>query len=220
MSIRRTSRRPLRKTKKLRLFVTFEGIDGSGKSTQLWKAARFLRAQGYRVKTLREPGSTGVSERIRRILLDRRATIAPTTELLLYAAARAEIVRREIAPALKRGEVVLCDRFYDSTTTYQGYGRGLDMRAIKTLHRMAVGDTVPDLTFVLDVDLKTASARRSKKPDRLESESRLFHNRVRRGFREIAKKESRRVKLVDGSRHIDDIFEDVRSHLVRRLSRK
>ena len=202
------------------LFVTFEGIDGCGKSTQLANTRKFLTAGGYDVVTLREPGSTPVAERIRKVLLDKRLDIADITELLLYEAARHETTSREIAPSLQQRKIVPCDRFYDSTTAYQGYGRRLDLRMVQRLHRVAVGDCVPDLTLLFDVDLKTSMTRRKKDPDRLESQSAAFFRRVRRGFLEIARKEPRRVKVVDGTRPIDDVFEDVRKHLQRRLPRR
>ncbi|MCP4685498.1 MAG: dTMP kinase, partial [bacterium] len=163
------------------LFVTFEGIDGCGKTTQLQRSHRFLAGLGYRVARLREPGSTPVAEKIRKILLSNNSSINDITELLLYEAARSEITDREIAPLLKSGHIVLCDRFYDSTTAYQGYGRGLDVSMVKRLHKVAVGDIKPHLTLLFDINLKTASARLGGKRDRLESQPRAFFNRVRKG---------------------------------------
>jgi dTMP kinase len=142
------------------------------------------------------------------------------TELLLYEAARAEITSKEIAPLLKRGHVVLCDRFYDSTTAYQGYGRKLDIRMVKSLHRVAVGDVEPDLTFVFDLNPRIAAKRLGGKRDRLESQSPAFHKRVRQGFLEIARKEGRRVKVIDAERSVEQIFEDVKAHLVKKLRRR
>ena len=202
------------------MLITFEGIDGCGKSTQSNRAARFLTKAGHRVMKLREPGSTKVSERIRRVLLDSRIEMTAATELLLYQAARAEIVAREISPALKEGKIVLCDRFYDSTTAYQGYGRGLDIKMVNNLHRVAVGKIKPDLTFVFDLNLRTAFERLGKKHDRLESQSRAFFQRVRRGFLEIARKDSRRVKVIDASRSVSEVFDDVKHHLIRKLRQR
>jgi dTMP kinase len=209
------SRRPGRRG----LFITFEGIDGCGKTTQLALTEKLLIAEGYRVKSVREPGSTAVSERIRRLLLDGRIDMNERTELLLYEAARAELTAHEIEPALRQGVIVLCDRFYDSTTAYQGYGRRLDIRMIKRLHRVAVGDVKPDMTLVFDVDLKTAFARIGRKLDRLESQSRTFFRRVREGFLEIARTESRRVRVIEAGRPPEAIFEDVRRHILRRINR-
>ena len=199
--------------------MTFEGIDGCGKSTQAMLCFQLLTKAGYKVKMLREPGSTVVSEKIREILLDSKHKITDLTELLLYEAARAEITAREIAPALADGQIVLCDRFYDSTTAYQGFGRKLDIRVVKGLNKVATGGVVPDLTFVFDVDLKTAQARRGKRKDRLESQSKAFFERVRVGFLEIARKERRRVKLIDASRPVEIVFQDVRKILLKKLSR-
>lgn len=199
-----------KRRKKRGVFITFEGIDGCGKSTQIEKTATLLRDIGFSVVTLREPGSTLIAEQIRRILLHTREPLSDATELLLYEAARAEITAREIRPHLAAGRIVLCDRFFDSTTAYQGYGRQLDLKLVKQLHTLAVGDTRPDLTLVMDVDLKTAFSRRGKKLDRLESQSRAFFNRVRLGYRRIAEAEPRRVKLVDARGSIDHTFDLVR----------
>jgi dTMP kinase len=202
------------------LFVTFEGIDGCGKTTQLDLSQQYLTALGCKVVKLREPGSTPVSEKIRKILLDKRSTLGDVTELLLYEAARAEMTREEIQPLLRSGHVVLCDRFYDSTTAYQGYGRGLDLKIVRQLHRVAVGDCEPDLTLLFDVTLPTAAGRLGRLRDRLESQPAAFHRRVRRGFLEIASRESRRVKVIDGSKSVERVFELVRRHLDRKLRRR
>jgi len=202
------------------LFVTFEGIDGCGKTTQLRRARRFLENLGYRVASLREPGSTPAAEKIRKILLSNNSSINDITELLLYEAARSEITAREIAPLLKSGHIVLCDRFYDSTTAYQGYGRGLDIGMVKRLHRVAVGNVKPDLTLLFDIDLKTATTRLGRQRDRLESQPRAFFNRVRKGFLEIAAREKTRVKVIDGAGTVEDTFEIVKKHLQRKLGRR
>ncbi len=206
----------MRKSKR-GLFITFEGIDGCGKTTQAMLTYKFLIARGEQVKLLREPGSTEVAERIRGILLDKTLDVGDITELLLYEAARAEITAREIAPQLAKGHIVLCDRFYDSTTAYQGYGRKLNVAMVRSLHRVAVGDLVPDLTLVFDLDLRTAYSRRTGTPDRLESQPRAFFERVRKGFLEIARKERRRVKVIDAAQPIETVFDDVRKYLERKL---
>jgi len=203
--------------KKTGFFVTFEGIDGCGKTTQLNMSYRYLRSMGYNVVRLREPGSTPTAEKIRRLLLDRNSRLADVTELLLYEAARAEITRTEIMPHLKAGRTVLCDRFYDSTTAYQGYGRGLDLRSVKRLHNLAVGDCRPNLTLVFDVTLKVAAGRLGKERDRLESQPSTFHRRVRDGFLKIAVSEPGRVKVLDGTRSVEQVFAEVRKHLDRKL---
>ena len=197
--------------------ITFEGIDGCGKSTQLALTAKFLRRRGLAVARLREPGSTKVSERIRRILLDKDLHLEDITELLLYEAARAELVAKEILPLIKTGTIVLCDRFYDSTTAYQGYGRRLDLTMVTGLHKVAVGTVKPDLTFVFDLPLKTSMLRRGKNPDRLESQSRAFFTRVRKGFQEIARTEPGRVKQIDARPSPETVFAQVQPHLTRLL---
>jgi len=199
------------------LFITFEGIDGCGKSTQLNLSYRYLKSLGYNVVRLREPGSTPVAEKIRRLLLDRNAELSDVTELLLYEAARAEITRNEIRPHLKAGRIVLCDRFYDSTTAYQGYGRGLDLSLVKSLHTLAVRDCRPDLTLVFDVSLRIAAGRLGPKRDRLEAQPSAFHRRVRNGFVKIAESEPGRVKLIDGSQAPESVFAEVRNYLDKKL---
>lgn len=200
-------------------FITFEGIDGCGKSTQLAKMAELLSDVGFPVVTLREPGSTRISEQIRDIVLHTKEDLTDTTELLLYEAARAELTAREIVPQLDRGAIVLCDRFYDSTTAYQGYGRGLDAVMVRKLHTVAVGSLRPDLTLVFEVPLTTAFARRGKKLDRLESQSRAFFERVRQGYHKIGLMSPRRVKLIDATGTIDETFELIRPLVFSLLKR-
>lgn len=199
-------------------FITFEGIDGCGKSTQAILTYEYLSSMGYKVKLLREPGSTRVAEKIRGILLDKKNSITDTTELLLYEAARAEICGREIAPHLKKGLIVLCDRFFDSTTAYQGYGRKLDIKMVRSLNRVATGNLIPNLTLLFDVDLKVAFSRGKKNKDRLEMQSSQFFNRVRKGFLEIARKERRRVKIIDASVPLEDVFTAVKKILNKKFN--
>ncbi len=201
------------------LFVTFEGIDGCGKTTQAILTYQYLAARGMRVRLLREPGATATAEKIREVLLDEKLSIAPVTELLLYEAARSELTSQEIRPLLAAGYTVLCDRFYDSTTAYQGFGRKLDIRMVRSLNRLAVGNLKPDLTFLLDLDLRTARSRRGKHPDRLESQPKAFFARVRSGFLELARKERQRIKVVDAGRSVDDVFQSIRTTLDRRIAR-
>jgi dTMP kinase len=201
-------------------FITFEGIDGSGKTTQLKLTEKYLSEKGFDILTLREPGSTPVSERIRNILLNKKLDINPVSELMLYLAARAELVETTIAPAIRDGRIVLCDRFYDSTTAYQGYGRGIDIKLIKKLNCLAINDSKPDLTFVVDINYAASLKRRKKKSDRLESESKAFFNRVRNGFLEIARQEKSRVVVLNGGKSIDKIFDEVKSCLKKNLKIK
>lgn len=184
------------------LFITFEGGDGSGKSTQIARLAQHLRALGYAVRTFREPGGVepgDAGERIRDILLDPRHTeLGVRAELLLYEASRAQLVERHYRPALEGGLIVLCDRYADSSVAYQGYGRGvLPVEEVHELNRIATGGLVPDLTLLLDVEASAGLAQAtSAGADRLEQAGAAFHERVRDGYRRIAETEPDRVKLI------------------------
>jgi len=197
------------------VFLTFEGGEGSGKSTQIRSLARDLDAAGLSVRVLREPGGTAASEAIRAILLDPdHIGLDARAELLLYEAARAQLVAEVIEPALAAGEVVLCDRFYDSTTAYQGYGRGLPAAEIASLNASATGGLTPDRTLVLDVDPVLGLHRATRRgADRLESEDIGFHERVRAGFVAIARDEPGRVRVVDAGGSVEDVAEAVRAAL-------
>lgn len=181
------------------VFITFEGGEGSGKSTQIGILARRLEAAGLAVRTLREPGGTEVGEAVRRILLDpEHAGLDARAELLLYEAARAQLVAEVIEPALEAGEVVLCDRFFDSTTAYQGYARSLPLDEIDSLNAIATGGVVPDRTLVLDIDPEVGVERATAESvDRLEAEDMAFHRNVRAGFLAVAAAEPGRVRVVD-----------------------
>ena len=206
--------------KKKGYFITFEGIDGCGKTTQLKLAEQYLRSKKLPVLVLREPGSTPLSEKIRKILLNGNLQIGSISELMLYVAARAELVEKVIVPALRKGKIVLCDRFFDSTTAYQGYGRGIDVASIDRIHRLSVGKWRPHLTFLIDVDYKTSLTRRKKTADRLESESRSFFGKVRTGFLKIAAGEPERFMVLDGRKSVDSIFDEVRRCLRSKLKIK
>lgn len=179
------------------IFITFEGSEGSGKSTQSRLLAAFLRRQGHGVVYLREPGGTAVSEKIRRILLDNRNQgLSCGCEMLLYMAARAQVVSEIILPALKRGCCVVCDRFLDSTRAYQGYGLGLQLGLIEQIGRFATGGLEPDLTVVMDLPVEDGLKHRHGRKDRIEKRSLLYHRRVRRGYLSIARLDPQRVKVV------------------------
>lgn len=197
------------------VFVTFEGGEGCGKSTQLRLLARRLDAAGVPVRQLREPGGTAVGEAVRTILLDpEHAGLDDIAELLLYEAARAQLVAEVIEPALEAGEVVLCDRFYDSTTAYQGHARGIALDEVAELNRAATGGLAPDRTIVLDIRPSLGVARAtSHSTDRLEAEDLAFHERVRAGFLAIAAQEPGRVRVVDASGDIDTVAEKVAAAL-------
>jgi dTMP kinase len=187
------------------IFITFEGIEGCGKTTQIRLLAESLQARGLRVLATREPGGCPIADAIRGILLDSaNSGMAPKTELLLYAAARAQHVYEVISPALREGKAVLCDRFTDATLAYQGYGRSLDRELIDRLNRLAAGDVVPDLTLLLDFPpeegLRRARLRNESLPeineDRFEQESLDFHRRVRAGYLDAAAREER-FRIID-----------------------
>ena len=196
-------------------FITFEGTEGGGKSTQINLLAARLRERGLTVHTLREPGGTPVGEEIRHTLQHSAQNQAMTAEaeLLLMNASRAQLVREVIRPALRAGEIVLCDRFYDSTTAYQGYGRGLDLETVRRIIAFAVGDTRPDLTIILHVPIDVSEARRktreAKQRDRMEELDRKFFERVEEGFKGIAAAEPKRVRVLDATESIDRVQEQI-----------
>jgi dTMP kinase len=196
------------------LFITFEGTEGSGKSTQISLLAERLRSAGFTTLTLREPGGTPIGEEIRHTLKHSQHgdAMTPEAELLLMNASRAQLVREVIRPALQRGDIVLCDRFFDSTTAYQGYGRQLPLPLVKAIIDVAVGDTRPDLTLLLVVSPDTSEirrlARQSTMPfmrDRFEESDRAFFERVARGFREVAAAEPGRVRALAAERTVEDL---------------
>lgn len=178
-------------------FITFEGPEKSGKSTQAKLLCVYLKKRGYPAVFVREPGSTRIGEKIRKVLLDKKNTeMAEEAEMLLYMAARAQLVAEVIRPALERGSIVLCDRFLDSTVAYQGYGCGLDIGLIKEVGRLATGGLAPDLTLLLDFSKSSAHLKNHKSPDRIESRCDAFHRKVKRGYFKLAGKEPGRIKIV------------------------
>lgn len=183
------------------LFVTFEGIDGSGKTTQVQEFIRRLKEASLPFLLVREPGGTEIGEKIRDILLDKaNSDIFPITELLLYSASRHQLIRQSVLSALQNGEIVVLDRFFDSTTAYQGFGRGIDLSFIKRLNSIATESLKPDLTIILDIPVSEREKRLSmQKLDRMEMEDFDFNERVRQGFLSIAKEEPERIKVIDGT---------------------
>jgi dTMP kinase len=204
------------------VFITFEGCEGCGKSTQVRKLENHLKAQGCEVVSTREPGGTSVAESIRSILLDPgNETLSPVTELLLYEAARAQHVRERILPALEAGKIVLSDRFFDSTTAYQGAGRGLGAEDVVRLHAIATGGLTPDLTIVIDVPAALGLARATQGgSDRIEREKIDFHERVRAEFLRLARAEPERIRVVDGTRSIVEVAAAIREIVDRVLTEK
>ncbi|VWM24519.1 Thymidylate kinase [Collinsella intestinalis] len=198
------------------LFITVEGIDGCGKSTQARLIAAALEAAGHDVLRLREPGGVKISEQIRAILLDpANAEMGDVCELLLYEAARAQLVHQVIRPALAAGKTVVCDRFYDSTTAYQAFADGLDRNMVSQANELAVDGCRPDLTLVFDLPVEDALRRRSGREaeDRLELKGLEFQERVAAGFRAVAADEPDRVKLIDAGESIAEVFSGVAAEL-------
>lgn len=199
------------------LFITFEGTEGSGKSTQMRLLVARLRSLGHTVTENQEPGATSIGKQIRRVLLDaENSEMAPMTELLLMFASRAQAAAEIIRPALGRGEVVVSDRFTDSTLAYQGHARGLGFETVKAAHNLALGDLLPDLTIAVEVDLQTGLARAEKRntetagnETRLDSQSLAFHSSVLEGYRLIAACEPDRFRFVDGSGTPEEVAERV-----------
>src|SRR6266568_9428210 len=204
-------------------FITFEGSEGSGKSTQAERLAAGLQRCGVPCTLTREPGGTPIGESLRELLqfAPHNASMAPETELLLFEASRSQLVREVIKPALERGMCVIADRFFDSTTVYQGAARELDAEMIERLNAFAVGDCVPDITFALDVDAATAESRMQHEPrktDRMEQQPAEFYERVREGYRDLAAHEPKRIVMIDGSGDVDEIEKQIWKTLSSRFS--
>ena len=203
-------------------FITFEGSEGCGKSTQVQRLAEHFKRSGIPHLVTREPGGTPIGESIRELLqfAPHGSAMKPETELLLFEASRSQLVREVIKPALERGQCVIADRFFDSTTVYQGAARKLDPKVVEQLNTFAAGDCIPDITFVLDVDAATARERMKspRRPDRMEQESVEFYQRVCEAYQELARRESKRVVLIDGSRAADKIDNQIWDTLAARFS--
>ena len=196
-------------------FITIEGPEGCGKTTQSNILVRYLKEEGCEVILTREPGGTRIGEVIRALVLDAKyEEMAPLTELLLMAASRAQHVLEKIMPGLKEGKMVICSRFSDATIAYQGCGRGFDIDLLKRINRIATGGLAPDLTLVIDIDVTTGLRRafgvekaeaKSGEGDRMESEDAGFHERVRQGYLDLARREPKRVRVIDGSGTVDQV---------------
>lgn len=178
-------------------FITFEGSEGSGKSTHIKLLGRYLRKKGYSVVLLREPGNTKIGEKIRKILLDpRNKKMCAYSEMLLYMAARSQLTKEIILPSLKKGKVIICDRFLDSTRAYQGYAMGINLSLINNLGRLVSRDVTPDLTIFLDVEVREGLKRAGRKSDRIEKRPLPFHEKVRKGYLKLVRSEPKRIKIV------------------------
>ena len=200
-------------------FITFEGIDFCGKTTQAKKLANYLKRKGYEVVLIREPGGERISEKIRKILLsEKNKEMTHVTELLLYLASRAQLTERIILPNLKQKKMVICDRYSDSTLAYQGYGRGLNKSMIGNLNQVASSGLSPDLTILLDVPVEISLKRKAKEKknkggDRLEKEKFEFHQKIRDGYLRIAQKNKRRIKIIDGRKDQEKTWQKVKAEI-------
>jgi dTMP kinase len=203
------------------LFITLEGPEGSGKTSHIPYLVQYLRERGYVVFPTREPGGTSIGEQIREVIHDlKNVEMHPRTETLLYQAARAQIVEQVIKPRLADGEIVISDRYYDSTIAYQGYGHQQDLEQVRALVKYATGGLVPDLTVLLDVDVEEGLRRKKKDNEwnRLDAYTVEFHQRVRKGYHEMVKAEPSRWAVVDAGQKWDDVQDELRNVILSRLS--
>ena len=216
------------KTMKPGIFITFEGLDGTGKSTQLRRAVQYLRKLGHRVLVTREPGGTRTGERIRDILLaSKNEKLTPLTELTLMYAARAQLLEERVRPALGRGDVVVSDRYNTASFAYQGYGRGLGAAKVRAFDSVICGTTQPDLTIILDLDPERAIGRvrqretpRRSRLDRIEAQGLTFHRRVRAGYLAIARKAPRRIKVLPADQPIGELQRQIRALIDQLLAER
>ena len=201
------------------LFITFEGADGSGKTTQLNNIKNFLEEKGFDVVVTREPGALDLGQKIRNILLHYDGVVADRCEIFLFLADRAQHVETFIKPAIDEGKIVLCDRHTDSTIAYQGYGREQDVKLLKELNEIAVNGLKPDLTMLFDVSTETAQARVGSEKDRMESIGIEFHRKVRNGYLELLKENPDRIKLINANNSIETVFEDAKKIIMDLLQK-
>ncbi|MDA3839344.1 MAG: dTMP kinase [Candidatus Delongbacteria bacterium] len=205
------------------MIISFEGLDGCGKSTQIIKLKKYLESLGKKVKVLREPGGNSISEKIRDILLDKKnLNMVFETELLLYLSSRAQLIKEEIIPLLESNHIVLLDRFIDSTTAYQGYGRGLDIEVIENLNNFVTlnGKYIPDLTFFISLDPKVSLNRvttRGEEINRMETAKFEFFEKVHEGFQLIQQKNPNRMIKIDGSLEPNEVFESLKGKMEKRI---
>ncbi len=195
------------------MFITIEGVEGTGKTTLGKRLHTYLQAQGHQVLASREPGGTPVGDRLRALFLDQTLNMHALTEVLVVNAARAELLQTLIKPALERGTLVLCDRYIDATYAYQGYGRGIELTLLRTACELATGGLEPDLTLLLDLDVRQGLARQGlATPDRIEREGLEFHERVRQGYLALAR-DSARFRVIDAAQTPDAVFAEVVAHV-------
>jgi dTMP kinase len=199
------------------MLITFEGVEGAGKSTQVDLLQTYLTNKGYSVLKTREPGGTLFGEELRRVFLQPHLSVSPLAELLVFVAMRAQHVEEVIMPALQERKIVLCDRFVDATYAYQGYGRGIDLGIIETLNRLATKGVRPNLTVLLNLTAAAGLKRKSGPTDRFEKESVAFHRRIQKAYLKLAKEDSRRFFIVDAGGSVDDLHRHIREEVERLL---
>ncbi len=203
-------------------FISFEGIDFSGKSTQISLLKEYLESRGFQVYVLREPGGTEISERIRQILLDKNhSEMSDWTEIFLYSAARAQLVQQKIIPLLTEGYFIIADRYVDSTTAYQGYGRGIGLKMVTAINQAATSGVMPSVTFLMDIDPASAYLRRqsgARSTDRLEEAGREFYERIYQGYQQMAREQAQRFVVVDALQQIEQIHEKIVTVLNRKIN--
>lgn len=202
------------------LFITFEGADGCGKTTQINKIAELLKEKGFDVVLTREPGSLEVGKKIRDIVLHHDGIVSDNCEMFLYLADRSQHVDTFIKPAIEEGKVVLCDRHTDSTLAYQGYGRGRDIEKLDNLNKIATNGLTPDLTILFDVDTDVAQTRVGNEKDRIEAAGIEFHKKVRQGYLELAEKNKDRIKVVNANNSIETVYNDTKNIIIDLITRK
>jgi len=200
------------------MFITFEGIDFCGKSTQVELLKDYLVKKNKQVEIIREPGGTEISEKIREVLLDKKHYhMFMETEIFLFSSSRAQLVREKIRPFLGKGFYVISDRFHDSTTAYQGFGRGIDINIVEHINKLAIGETVPDITFIIDIPVKVAEERKKIKTntdlDRIEISDSVFFEKVRNGYLKLAEKEAR-FRVIDGTLNIEEIHNRIIKEII------
>ena len=200
-------------------FITLEGPEGSGKSSQTRWLVRQLKRAGYRVTALRDPGSTALGRSLRRALLHTQATLSPLAEALLFIGGRVQLVEERIAPALAKGHIVVCDRFHDSTMAYQGFGGRLDVPWLDRIGRSAIHGVMPSLTILLDLPTEQGFARLRRSHDRMERKDPAFHRRVRVGFVRLAKREPKRFVVIDASKLPQEVRQQIEAAVMRRVKR-
>ena len=204
------------------MFITFEGLDFSGKSTQAKMLHEYLQSIGVKCLLLREPGGTKISEKVREIILDRKhIEMTPLTEFMLFSASRSQLVSQVVRPHLKKGYVVICDRYYDSSTAYQSYGGSLELKDVQNVNEIATGGLKPDLTILIDLTPKAAFSRAHKRAsakDRMENKNLTFYNKVYRGFKDIANHNKKRFVVIKGTLSIEEISLAIRTTVNKKLN--